>query len=932
MKRFAAGVGLVLCVAMASPGLAGDNVRFEKVPDWVRQQPFAEVVDPADKTALLPRFDEQIQIDGDNVTVFIDASTFVASPEMLNQKGTLSLPWQPAHGDLTIYRIDILRGGKTIDALKGGAGVTVIRRESGLEKLSVDGVLTAVKHIDDLQVGDRLRISFSISSRDKVLGGNVADSLFVIPQPARFEFGRARLVWRDSQAIKYKVQVPGLLAEPKPAAAGWSEISVPLPIAKLPEMPKNAPARFTPNPVVQFSSFADWDAVAKVMAPLYRPKGMIADGSDLASRIDRIASQSADPLVRTAEALRFVQDEVRYQLIAIGTGNYVPQKPEDTWEKRFGDCKAKTLLLLAILDRLGIEAEPVLANIKQGDSLTNLIASTAVFDHVFVRARIKGEDFWLDGTGLGSRLEDIRDVPRFGYVLPVFTGGELLALPRRANARPEVEVRARYDLTGGPHMNAPVTLTARYYGPGSVKSRVQSETNYDEELVKFSEKLAKTWIGSDIIGKPSANYDANSASWTLTFDAVATPGWQYVEGRYQLSLSPPLRVVLDAPRDRASWRAIPALIDQPWTAHAAYSYVLPDLGKTSTVSGTTGRHLEFPAVDWHRTVANVGGILSDEIMSRETSEEIAAKDISVQAKAIETTMDEKVHITLAPSYPQKWLDLQARSALPAAKRVAAIYDQRVATNPDDGERVAQRATYRESILDWAGAEADLTKAIAIDPVASRYLARSTLRTRRGDHAGALADARKAYELEEGNASVRNQLASELALSGKVDDALALLPDNSDPSTDGGLSDLMFRSEILNDGGRYPQAVELLDGLIEKRKKSAALFNTRCWIRGLHNDALEDALKDCNEAVELSPGPGYYDSRALVHFRSGRLAEAAADYAKVLANYPDIPSSLFMAGIVAQKMGHKEEGAASIAAARKLHPNIDTFYSRYGIKP
>src|SRR5207245_7674926 len=40
-------------------------------------------------------------------------------------------------------------------------------------------------------------------------------------------------------------------------------------------------------------------------------------------------------------------------------GGLVPASAETTWSRRFGDCKAKTALLLAILHEFGIEAEPV---------------------------------------------------------------------------------------------------------------------------------------------------------------------------------------------------------------------------------------------------------------------------------------------------------------------------------------------------------------------------------------------------------------------------------------------------------------------------------------------------------------------------------------------------------------------------------------------
>ncbi|WP_438895209.1 hypothetical protein, partial [Bacillus cereus group sp. BC312] len=76
----------------------------------------------------------------------------------------------------------------------------------------------------------------------------------------------------------------------------------------------------------------------------------------------------------------------------------MPQSPQKTWDARYGDCKAKTLLLLAMLHAMGIEAEPVLAGVRLGELVPERIPSAAAFDHVLVRATIGSESLWLDGT------------------------------------------------------------------------------------------------------------------------------------------------------------------------------------------------------------------------------------------------------------------------------------------------------------------------------------------------------------------------------------------------------------------------------------------------------------------------------------------------------------------------------------------------------
>src|SRR3546814_13557358 len=91
--------------------------------------------------------------------------------------------------------------------------------------------------------------------------------------------------------------------------------------------------------------------------------------------------------------------DVRYSYGGLGNGNLTPATAEETWQRRYGDCKGKTALLLALLARLGIEAEAVLANNSGGDDgLDGRLPNPGMFDHVIVRARIAGTTYWLDGT------------------------------------------------------------------------------------------------------------------------------------------------------------------------------------------------------------------------------------------------------------------------------------------------------------------------------------------------------------------------------------------------------------------------------------------------------------------------------------------------------------------------------------------------------
>jgi hypothetical protein len=88
------------------------------------------------------------------------------------------------------------------------------------------------------------------------------------------------------------------------------------------------------------------------------------------------------------------------------------------------DCKGKAALLLALLDGLGIAAEPALVATHGGETMDRRLPNVTGFDHVIVRAEIGGKVWWLDPTVEEEAAHDpaLQEAPRFGWALPVHAG------------------------------------------------------------------------------------------------------------------------------------------------------------------------------------------------------------------------------------------------------------------------------------------------------------------------------------------------------------------------------------------------------------------------------------------------------------------------------------------------------------------------------
>jgi transglutaminase-like putative cysteine protease len=97
-----------------------------------------------------------------------------------------------------------------------------------------------------------------------------------------------------------------------------------------------------------------------------------------------------------------VQAEIRYFSVSLGESSHRPSQPGLVLERRYGDCKDKSLLLMSLLKELNIPSRAVLLQSKGRKSLSKSLPSPQLFDHAIVQVTIGGKAFYLDPTRLGQ--------------------------------------------------------------------------------------------------------------------------------------------------------------------------------------------------------------------------------------------------------------------------------------------------------------------------------------------------------------------------------------------------------------------------------------------------------------------------------------------------------------------------------------------------
>lgn len=508
-------------LAVHAPAHAEKNpILRGPAPKWVSPSELMPVPENARGLVFVRRQDVVIHLNSKGQEQYLGYRFKILHPNAL-QLGNLSIAWNPAAGTPTVHAVNIYRDGKTIDAL-GNASFDILRREDQLEAARLDGTLTAVFRISDLRVGDELEFAVTIPASDPTMGRDIAGLLLLAPDPSA---GRYHLALNWEPGLKPHIKMTPDMAAIAQSTDQGSDFRFDNPALLSP--PKDAPMRYQWQRVVEYSAFPDWLAISRRFAPSFTKAAQFADGSPLKLEAKRIAAANPEALDRARAALKLVQQDVRYIYVGLNGGNLTPATAEETWQRRYGDCKGKTVLLLGLLAEMGIEAEPVLANNSgTDDGLDTRLPNPVMFDHVLVRARIGGAVYWLDGTLPPVVPPSLAPVFPYQWVLPLSVQGQTIEhLDWKPAKRPEEITMYDIDARTGFDQPAHVISTSITRGIKGLQQQVQLSGVTPDQLTNvLRQKLVgDTWQTIDDVKwrydqTAQASILAISGTWMVNWD------------------------------------------------------------------------------------------------------------------------------------------------------------------------------------------------------------------------------------------------------------------------------------------------------------------------------------------------------------------------------------------------------------------------------
>jgi Flp pilus assembly protein TadD len=159
-------------------------------------------------------------------------------------------------------------------------------------------------------------------------------------------------------------------------------------------------------PYIAWSTGKSWQEVARRYAEIV--EGKIGDLT-VVERITKAAIGDAKtPREIAVRLLAAVERDIRYAGVEFGEGSIVPRTPAETLKNKYGDCKDKATLLVAMLRRAGVMAHVALVRSGAGYDVEPDLPGLGYFDHVIVVVD-GSEPLWIDPTDEFARVGELPD-------------------------------------------------------------------------------------------------------------------------------------------------------------------------------------------------------------------------------------------------------------------------------------------------------------------------------------------------------------------------------------------------------------------------------------------------------------------------------------------------------------------------------------------
>ncbi|MGA8085892.1 MAG: DUF3857 domain-containing protein [Terracidiphilus sp.] len=235
-------------------------------------------------------------------------------------------------------------------------------------------------------------------------------------------------------------------------------------------------------PEIDYSTGASWQTLATEYSKIVDSK---ADGDAVRSIVEGLIAGKSSTREKEAVILDYLDREVRYTGIEFGEAAIVPHNPAETLALKYGDCKDKATLLVAMLRAAGIPAYVALLNAGSRLDVPADLPGMGLFDHAIVyvprgnlnvssdyQGPVSGPPgLWIDATDQYARLGQLPINDQGRHALIARPESTALTLTPESTSRENVLLELREIRLGE---NGPATVIEKTVPTGVFESHYRS--------------------------------------------------------------------------------------------------------------------------------------------------------------------------------------------------------------------------------------------------------------------------------------------------------------------------------------------------------------------------------------------------------------------------------------------------------------------------
>jgi len=250
----------------------------------------------------------------------------------------------------------------------------------------------------------------------------------------------------------------------------------------------------------------NWKEYGKWVYDLYDGRNELAQTEK--TKLSALLSDVPDTLQKIKKLYEYMQEHTRYVGIQLGIGGYQPFPAQTVADNGYGDCKALSNYMSALLRQIGVTAYPAL--VSSGKYIEPIFAdfpNFKQFDHVILCVPLKKDTLWLECTSQTIPFGFLGDFTDDRDVLLITKEGGKFAHTKKYPAEENLEI-----------VNAILDIDAE----GTANCAIQTKftgLQYDEvsDLLSDTPEEQRKWVikNSDLPSMQLTNYTIGNSKKSI---------------------------------------------------------------------------------------------------------------------------------------------------------------------------------------------------------------------------------------------------------------------------------------------------------------------------------------------------------------------------------------------------------------------------------